>query len=281
MNRIKFDLAKKYICLLHGSGISVYDPVDQSCELLSTIPIGSEIPFTSHIITVNHKIVLLHLKHYLTANIWIYDLLSRTWKQGAEIPTARSGTGFACCASPEGSIYIAGGCAKYGNAHELREAAVYKVNEDKWELLPQMHEKVGSCRGLFIEGMFYVINNWNNGIQRFDPNTGIWTTIETMTAPNSWYVHFRGLIAFLWNGIQQYDWEGKGWRELEPLPQQLYPVRATVWCDHIFLCGRQYYATSIHQSTIFYMYKPGAPLSERCISIGLNLDVTSVATIEI
>lgn len=35
-------------------------------------------------------------------------LLSSKWQRGAEIPTARSLSIFACSASPEGSIYIAG-----------------------------------------------------------------------------------------------------------------------------------------------------------------------------
>ncbi|GLJ34249.1 hypothetical protein SUGI_0688220 [Cryptomeria japonica] len=180
-DRIKFGLSKKFICLLHPTGITLYDPVNQSSKRLPRTPTGFEISYISRIICLNHKIVLLGLKHtdVYTAKILIYDLLSCKWKQGAEIPTDRSDNKFAFCASPEGSIYIAGGFSKYGRRRRLREAAIYKVDEDKWELLPEMNQGIDRCMGVFIEGMFYVIGNMCcNKCERFDPETGEWTTIQ-------------------------------------------------------------------------------------------------------
>ncbi|XP_059073271.1 F-box/kelch-repeat protein At1g80440-like [Cryptomeria japonica] len=130
-DRIKFGLAKKYICLLHVAAIIIYDPVDQS-----------QIIFNSS----------------STSTILIYDLLSKTWKQGAKIPTVRYG--FASYVSPEGLIYVAGGFV--GSNSASRKAAVYEVYEDEWEFLPDMHHLMTDCRGVFYEG-----------IQRFDPNTSM------------------------------------------------------------------------------------------------------------
>ena len=86
----------------------------------------------TQIICVNNKIVLLNLQYNGNSSkeILIYDLISNTWKQGVECPNIRYDYNFACCASPEGSIYTAGGLAQNG---VVRGAAVYKVREDKWE----------------------------------------------------------------------------------------------------------------------------------------------------
>ncbi|GLJ34843.1 hypothetical protein SUGI_0701700 [Cryptomeria japonica] len=192
-DRIKLGLAKKYICFLQDRGISIYDPLDQSCEILPWIPTISTISECSEIISVNHKIFLLGRSYVSTVNIWVYDLSSITWKRVAEIPTARSGTDFAFCASPEGTIYIAGGFTKIRPGHALREAAVYKIDEDKWELLPEMHQEIDSCRGVFIEGIFYVIGR-DNRTQRFDPTTRVWTTIVNMSWNHIFWNNF--LYAF-------------------------------------------------------------------------------------
>ncbi|GLJ34247.1 hypothetical protein SUGI_0688170 [Cryptomeria japonica] len=278
-DRIKFGLSKKFICLLYPTGITLYDPVDQSSKRLPRTPTGLEICRISRIICLNHKIVLLGLKQSqgYTAKILIYDLLSCKWKQGAEIPTDRFDHMFAFCASTEGSIYIAGGISKGGRP--LRKAAIYKVDEDKWELLPEMNQEIERCRGVFIEGIFYVIGYMCcNKCERFDPKTGEWTTMQSMFAPMHKQVlyAFGQLIAFRIRGIDQYDWEGNVWRELVALPQEikLFHPTATVWNDRILLCGF---------NSKFYMYKPGA-ISEGWNSVG-QVDfletVISIGTIEI
>ncbi|GLJ34522.1 hypothetical protein SUGI_0694220 [Cryptomeria japonica] len=286
-DRIKFGLTKKYICLLlSNKRISMYDPIDESSELLPHIPTNANV---HKIINVNHKIVVLDEEDNVIPHFLIYDLLSNTWKCGARIPTHRHRFyPFACCASPDGSIYIAGGYNKYGgNNDHLREAAIYKVDEDKWELLPEMPQEIGNCKGVFIEGMFYVIGIVNNRCQRFDPNTRVWTTITTnMSLPHfglDILYAFGRLIAFNNEGIMQYDWEGNVWRELEPLPQlfTLF-VRATVWCDQIFFCGNTH--TLPHSE--FYMYKPGPAFPQRWIyvdapNISRELLVYTLATVEV
>ncbi|GLJ33727.1 hypothetical protein SUGI_0678040 [Cryptomeria japonica] len=287
-DRIKFGLTKKYICFLekpnrtsrHNSiRISIYDPVDQSYKRL---PRFHRLPEVSYIINVNHKIVLLGAERDINPILIIYDLLSNTWKYGAEFPIPTpSGLGFACCASPDGSIYIAGGLARSGLSLGMREAAVYKVDEDRWEILLKMYYGMYSCRGVFIEGMFYVMSLRNLGCQRFDPRTRKWTMMFDMSLPSlccKVLYAFGRLIAYGIKGIMQYDWQGRIWRELDPIPGNLsFSSRATVWCDRIFFCG---------SFGILRMYKPGAPSSERWISLDvpknfLEMNIVSITTIEI
>ncbi|GLJ34859.1 hypothetical protein SUGI_0701880 [Cryptomeria japonica] len=289
-DRIKFGTAKKYICFLQDTGISIYDPIDQSLEMLPPIPTGFEILRISQIQCVKHKIVLLGLEHdgSFSKKILIYDLLCSTWKQGAEFPTGKRAALFACCATPQGSIYIAGGIEEDGFNDELSDAAVYRVDEDKWELLPQMQEEIGPCRGVFIEGMFYVIGISNNISQRFDPNTGVWTTIENMSLYNSWHVQlvydFAQLYAFGRNGMEKYDWKGNMWTNFD-FPEEIFFVRATAWCDRIFVCGYNNPNFELG-APVFYMYKPEAAFYDRWISLDrprqfLEMEVVAVATIEI
>ncbi|GLJ34551.1 hypothetical protein SUGI_0694910 [Cryptomeria japonica] len=285
-DRIKFGLTKKYISFLEDyTSISIYDPTDPTDQSRKLLPPTNGI--VHNIINVNHKIVVPSQSRDLTPFFFIYDLLSSTWKHGAEFPTTRpANLEFACCASPDGSIYIAGG--SNNDLNELREAAVYKVDEDKWELLPKMHQGMHSCRGVFIEGMFYVIDISDNRCQRFDPSTRAWTTMN-MSIPNSCLnvmYAFGRLIAFTRKGIEQYDWEGNVWRKLETLPQHqsLLYVCATVWYDRILFCGI-FCNHDIYMRQL-YMYKPGAPFSERWISVDqpnsfLETMVLSIATIEI
>ena len=70
--------------------------------------------------------------------IMVFDFMSHTWRNGAEIPINEFGHQITCCASPEGLAYI---------ARENQEATVYDVFEDRWERLPEMQEKICWVRG--------------------------------------------------------------------------------------------------------------------------------------
>ncbi|GLJ14517.1 hypothetical protein SUGI_0234920 [Cryptomeria japonica] len=280
-DKIKFGLAKTYVCLLEEAAITIYDPVGQSSIMRSCIPTGFHLDRKSQIVCAKHKLVLLGLKlnRNYTSTILIYDLLSNTWKQGAQIPTVTNS--FACCASPEGSIYVAGGyVGVYADfSSPSRKAAVYKVDEDEWELLPDMHHEISYCGAVFLEGMIYVIT-CTDRTQRFDPNTRVWTTVNlSFYIPRYVYAMFGRLIAVTEKKIEQYDWEGNVWRELELLPQKLRYIQVTVWRDQIFLCGNE-------TTPKFYMYKPGAALSQRWISLddpkfSVYATVKSIVTIDI
>ncbi|GLJ13378.1 hypothetical protein SUGI_0210970 [Cryptomeria japonica] len=85
--------------------------------------------------------------------VWLYDFACSKWRQGAKAPKLR--TEFATAADEEGGlIYMAGGYSRLG-AEPVRSASVYNVEEDKWDLLPDMN----NFRGVFAEGKFYVMDN--------------------------------------------------------------------------------------------------------------------------
>ncbi|XP_057867031.1 F-box/kelch-repeat protein At5g60570-like [Cryptomeria japonica] len=245
-DRIKFGLAKKYICLLRDAAISIYDPVDQSIIMHTRIPPGFQV-----------------------SNLYSYI-------QGAQIPIAQNIHDFACCASPEGLIYIAGGyvncsSASFSRANFSHKAAVYKVDEDEWDFLPDMHYKMTDSGGVFYEGMFYVISS-NNRTQRFDPNTRVWTILNLSSPiPQCVHVMFGRLIAVIDNKIEQYDWEKNVWIQLETLPKILEYVQATEWSGRIFMCGHE---TTLFWCPKFYMHKFEATPSERWVSVNPPLEET-------
>ena len=313
-DRMKFELTNKYVCLLWRSEISICDPVSQKHILTVPLPTGFRAYSGAKLISVSHKIVLLNLRyndHKPSTKILIYDLSFNTWKQGAECPHFRSHYKFSCCASPEGSIYTAGG---FDGTDLLSEAAVYKVNEDKWEILPNMHQSVGFSTGVFMEGMFYVIGDRpREGTQRFDPITRVWTTIDNMSLNHHHDVlyAFGRLIAFeLYNRrgvINEYDWEENAWRQFDLMPPNFDFNIATVWCDGMFFyrefpqpalsntwtpnhfafnfapvwCGGMFFYGDFQQSC-FYIYRPRAALSNRWTPIHLDTKfIWSMTAIEI
>ena len=147
-DRIKFKLTNKYVVWICTTELSILNPASLRYLLTTRLPSGFRASLWTKITCVNHKIVLLNIQYNEnhTKKILIYDLSSNTWKQGAECPHLTSDFNFACCASREGSIYIAGG---YGNMQNLCEAVVYKVDEDKWEILPTWDGRIGFPRGVF------------------------------------------------------------------------------------------------------------------------------------
>ena len=193
----------------------------------------------------------------------IYDLLSNTWKQGAECPNLISYRDFACCASPEGLIYTAG---QLDTTHGVVcEASVYKVDEEKWEILPNMNQNIGLSKCVFMNGMFYVIGFPEEGTQRFDPNTGVWETIDNMSQYHEDAFHaFGRLLAYQIGSIDEFDWEENVWKQLDPIPEHLEFNLATVWGDGIF------FGTDI-PPLIFYIYRPEAALSDKWAPVTDNL----------
>ena len=280
--RINLGLAQNYICLLQYEAISIYDPVHKSCIMRTPIPANFQVEKESQIFGVKHKLVLVGVTEISndTTSILIYDLLSCTWKEVDQIPTATDA--FACCASPEGWIYVAGG---YSNNNGLesptRKAAVYKVDENKWELLPMMNRGIANCRGVFIEGTFYVIGVSDDRCQRFDPTTSLWTTMKNLytSLDDDVLYAFGRLLGFRRNGIEEYDWDSNTWRELKRLPEELWRVHATVWYDQFFLCG--YTKTSARP--VSYLYKPETSISldRTALLFLVGMDLSSVTTIEI
>ena len=161
----------------------------------------------------------------------------------------------------------------------LCEAAVYKVDEDKWEILPNMHRRMGLSSGVFMDGMFYVIGVPREGSQRYDPNRGVWTTINNMslqTHQDALYA-FGRLIAFRRGVVDEYDWEGNVWKQFDLIPEDIEFDLATVWCDRIF------FYTNFPRP-IFYLYKPTAALSDTWTPINVYypaMEIMCMTTIEI
>jgi len=232
-------------------GITLYDPLQGSWDRLPKIPQFSDgIPLFCHCVWVHQKLVVIggwHPCNWEAMNsVFIYDFKSGTWHRGADMPRVRSF--FACSVSPDGLIYVAGGHDENKNA--LRAAEVYDVEEDKWEILPQMSQERDECQGMFMDGKFTVISGYRTESQGrfdrsaevFDPSTALWSRVENMWSidgcPRSCVAAFGNLYFFRKQQAMSYNRKENIWELVASLPGDMNIVTcATVWRDKIFVSG--------------------------------------------
>ncbi|KAH9302951.1 hypothetical protein KI387_014534 [Taxus chinensis] len=218
--------------------VTLYNPMHNSKKKLpSCIPHGStQLPRCGwNCISVNQKLVLMggYLDLKPTKTINVYDFCSSKWRNGAEMPTATAD--FACGASPEGMIYVAGGGVDHD---ESMDAALYDVNQDKWEVLPRMNRWPGLwCAGAFLDNKFFVIG-FNNS-ELFDLRKRKWTILEThwngggvktVTVSTSLYM-FKG------ENVTEYDCKENVVRNVEPLCYRFRAWWVTLCGERIFIYG--------------------------------------------
>ncbi|GLJ06603.1 hypothetical protein SUGI_0042840 [Cryptomeria japonica] len=202
-DRKRFGFKQQFLCLAatlpadnskeHGKRvrrICAYDPVDGSCETLPLIPdFPNGIPYLCHLIsTPTGKLVVMGGWHPFTwqslKTVFVYEFTSATWRRGADMPTFRSL--FSCSCSSFSLIYVAGGHEDDKNA--LRSAEVYDVEDDRWDVLPDMNEGRDECASVFIDGILFVMSGYTTemqgrfecSVQVFDSNSRIWNRVEDM-----------------------------------------------------------------------------------------------------
>ncbi|GKU92280.1 hypothetical protein SLEP1_g6030 [Rubroshorea leprosula] len=146
------------------------------------------------------------------ADVYILDLVSGggRWRRAAPMSVPRSF--FACAVVSGTKVYVAGGHDDQKNA--LRSAEVYDVEEDRWEMLPDMAEERDECQGLSWDGdsRFWVVSGYGTERQGefgsdaecYDPETGSWYKVEgvwpfSRTSP-------RGCTAAVSSGQQRQWW---------------------------------------------------------------------------
>ena len=107
----------------------------------------------------------------------IYNFVTGKWKRGPDLPDSRIEF---CCSvdSAKGLIYIANRCDPGDNG--LRTAAVYDIEEEKWEYLPHMiWSGYGShCHSVFTDDKLYVVTRAKGQVQIYDPNSRQWSAIN-------------------------------------------------------------------------------------------------------
>ncbi|XP_059064396.1 F-box/kelch-repeat protein At2g44130-like [Cryptomeria japonica] len=280
--RIDSGLSQKFICLLHRTGLTMYDPVRGFWHRSPPLPIGFKLAFSTRLVCWRRKLVFIGLKRYNreTRSILVYDFCFNRWHVGTEMPEMQLIKRFVCCASPQGTVYVAGD----------RLAAVYDINTDEWELLPPMPRPTGLASVSFTGGKFYVFDLQNDEVQNFDPNTGLWTPTDNISGiqhkENVLYA-FGKLFVFGGQEITEHDLENGNSRQVISFREVILskPGSAAVWCDRIVFAGVCYHSNgSSHR--VLYMLKANAGVSERLIAINpaaefRQTNVLSVTTVEL
>jgi len=274
------DTSEQLICLIqaipkgnsaddkwHGGpvyGLTLYDPLQGTWDRLPSIPqFPDGIPLFCHCVWVDQTLVMIggwNPSRWESVNtVFIYDFTSRTWRHGADMPTARSF--FACSVSPDGLIYVAGG--QDDNKSAPRTAEAYDVRHDRWEVLPPMSQERDRCHGVFLDGKFTVLSGhateaqgqFEKSAEVFDQNTCSWSRVENKwsvgESPISCLAAFGHLYFFHNKQVTRYNGDRNFWEVMASLPEGMDVVTcATMWRDKIFVCG----STSRWGEQVCYMF---------------------------
>ncbi|GLJ14056.1 hypothetical protein SUGI_0224820 [Cryptomeria japonica] len=271
-DRKRFGLSQELIILpcwggktKKGCRIKLYDPLERSCETLPPFP--PEFPYFSgcfNCVPFNHKLFVMGLlsdspEFTNHKALIIYDFSSGTWNRGLDLPDCR--VDFCCSVdSAKGLLYIAGGC----NSDEdedyddgLRTAAVYDVEEEKWEYLPPMIWSEYKCHSVFTDDKFYVMSHVEGHIQAYDPNTRQWSAISTCYE-GSMQPSFAafGRIYYDCDGeIIEWDYVDNQFRLAGTLVPQLYRfIGGVMWNQQILMVG-----FNTENAMAFYLFEPSIP----------------------
>ncbi|XP_042450184.1 F-box/kelch-repeat protein At2g44130-like [Zingiber officinale] len=211
-------------------GLSIYNATDGSWHRLAT---PKPIPLFAQVAAVDGKLVVMGGWDPVTLDpvteVRVLDLKRGEWRIGASMVVARS---FFACAAVAGKVYVAGGHDAWKNA--LQGAEAYDVEEDRWLDLPAMGEKRDECKGVAAGGRFWAVSGYGTeGQGRFlgaaewyDADAGKWKREEGMweweegvcvglAGGRMWSVECGGGRE---NMVREYKGNGKGWREVAPLP---------------------------------------------------------------
>ncbi|GLJ13372.1 hypothetical protein SUGI_0210820 [Cryptomeria japonica] len=257
--RKRLKISEQRICMaqkIDGNwDIVVYDLEKNSCKSLPPIP--QLIYGTCHCHVVKQKLILIGNTFRAGGGncLLLYDFACSKWREGAGMPDWRER--FASAADEErGLIYVGGGFnCRFG----LTSASVYNVEEDRWDLLPNMNSCMDGFTGVFADSKFYVMDhrfyvmeNHYRTTEVFDSYTRSWKTIENRFNSVSVCL-FDRLYCFSGMGLIEYDYRQDKWNIVETFPTEdwHFIVFAVVVRHNIFIC----ILDRIRGQT-FYMLRP-------------------------
>ncbi|MCO5596817.1 hypothetical protein L7F22_050887 [Adiantum nelumboides] len=125
----------------------------------------------------------------LVKSTFIYDIMSNTWKTGAN---ALDFQGDTCAAAFKGKVYMIGG---YGTGYSyLNRASVYDPSTDSWSHLPDMPTPRGDLMCALLGSEIYVLggyydptntnaNSFTSKMESFNPSTNSWTQRPDLLTP--------------------------------------------------------------------------------------------------
>ncbi|KAE8705380.1 Ureide permease 2 isoform 1 [Hibiscus syriacus] len=174
-------------------GIAVFDSVSQSWDRLASVPkYPNGLPLFCQLASCEGKLVVMggwdSVSYDPVTDVFIYDFMTRQWKQGKDMPSKRSFFAIGACS---GRVYVAGGHDENKNAS--RSAWVYDLRKDEWTRLGELSQERDECEGVVMigEDEFWVVSGYRTESQgQFDGSadvygikSGEWRRIEGVWEP--------------------------------------------------------------------------------------------------
>ena len=261
---------------ISNTGITVYDPVTGRWGRIPPAPIRNLFPSKCELLCVCGKLVLLGgcslADHNMRNPVFIYDFQSRKWRQGADMPTSRSGFACSVASSEAGKalIYVAGGSDGHGNI--LATAEAYDVEADSWVILPPMTENRKNGLGVFMEGKFMVVSGSNpehpyglTSAEVLDTKTSTWNSLQgmwslemdirsclscTVSTSERDYLY---VIHRLKRVMSKYDPQKNVWTSVPVAAPGIAVIKCVApWHDRIFVSGTDREG----RDTVSYLFQP-------------------------
>ncbi|KAH9314042.1 hypothetical protein KI387_022669 [Taxus chinensis] len=299
-DRKRLKLSEQRICMIQDTGprngcpydyrVRVFDPIQNIWKTLSPVPKsignGKGIRVNAHFYSVKQKLVFVGgwdpYTLAATKMVCLYDFSSCKWRQGTDMPRWRDQ--FASAADAEGRvIYVAGGCNKF--RAPLRSAAVYKVDEDKWDFLPDMPTAMDGCQGAFVKGKFFVRDMYGARIQCFHPHTETWKTMADRRNTGRIVSAFGNMYCFSSLGLIEYNCSESKWNIVGSYPTdrgRFLVNWATVFGHNIILSTRKDYSSSFVHMLVSPSRTQGAmKLIEIEIPSGFQGFLSTAATLDV
>ncbi|GLJ13354.1 hypothetical protein SUGI_0210600 [Cryptomeria japonica] len=239
-DRKRLKISEQRICMLHwidgNWDIVVYDLEKKSSKSLPPIP--GQIYGRCQCHVVKRKLVLIGNAYGNC--LWLYDFACSEWREGARMPEWREG--FASAADEERGLIYVGGAFRYCK-YGLTSASVYNVEEDRWDLLPDMNTCMDAFTGAFADSKFYVMGNRHcHTNEVFDCYTKSWKTMEdrfNSVSAVCFVSAFERLYCFSAMGLIEYEYTQDKLNIVETFPTGDWheTIIFTVVIGHnIFIC---------------------------------------------
>lgn len=197
------------------------------------------------------------LSHYNNPVLSIYDIYSDTWRQGANMPSAKAGNSGSTVL--EGLFYAIGGEGP-GAGRWSSENEAYDPQANQWYLKatwPSPRRDIGVATA---DGKMYVVggqpnySNISSNVDAYDPGTNIWMSaasypisisgVATIGLNDKIYA-FGGATGpnqanrSSTNRVFRYDPDINSWQELAGMPEARMSMSVAVYNEKIYLLGGQ------------------------------------------
>ena len=251
--------------------VEMYDPKTDTWERKADMPTARAGVST---LVVDGKIYAIggaEMKKYQVGRGWghsgkllptieIYDPVTDTWTQKADMPVPRSSNS-TCIV--DGKIYIIGGVAANKKPNRLDSVDIYDPATDTWTKGKSMNHARGGASVSVVNGKIYVMGGvgWPqipnhpgpflSSVEVFNPETNHWKEIAEMPTPKGFHTAsvingkiyvigggFRGNDQFEYlSTVEVYDPETDRWTQEPDMPIGKWAHRAEVINENIYIFG--------------------------------------------